>query len=158
MTHYTLTSVLFPPHLTPPICLKMAKCVFCQHFLGVQWTKSPQSTGYPENFNTEKCCPISLMIFYNKLALCHYILGLQNSPWWSQSPSPSPSPVSYVLLESMLIFLWKFRLNCFWKEKYIFKWRYWCIDFWFFGKCCNFFTIFWQIELDFLRKKRYTNN
>ena len=48
---------------------------------------------YPYNFNTWN-------FLWYLLGLCHLILGLQNSPWRSQSPSPSPSPVSGGLFEN----------------------------------------------------------
>ena len=42
LTHYILISVIFRPHLTPPICLKMTKCAIFGLFWSFHFKDTPK--------------------------------------------------------------------------------------------------------------------
>ena len=73
-------------------------------FVSTFWVSGENVTVqvYPENFNAGNFAQFVFDILY-MLALCHFILGLQNSLWRSRSPSP----VSGGLFENGLKF-WRY--------------------------------------------------
>ena len=77
-----------------PLVAKFSNMCYFHHFLRVRWKRSPQSTGLPWKIKHWLFCP---KFFWESIYMWrgpHFIRGLQNSPWRSQSPSPSPSPES----------------------------------------------------------------
>ena len=51
LTHYILMSVIFRPHLTPPICLKMTKCAIFSTFRESHFEHTPKVGVRREKFN-----------------------------------------------------------------------------------------------------------
>ena len=90
MTHYTLRSVFFRAHPTPPICLKMPKCAIFGTFWLFHFGNTHKVEVHREKFNIGKVA----QIFFGGSYICwDYVISFsQHFPIKKFSPSPSPSP------------------------------------------------------------------
>ena len=104
LTQYILRLVIFRPHPTPPIYLKMPKCAkFCT--FGESRFKHTSKVGvHRENLLMGNVAQTFLGAFY----ICwDYVISFsQHFPMrkFSPSPSTSPSPESHLLLQNWLKF------------------------------------------------------
>ena len=103
LTHYTLRSVLFRPHQTPRICLKMPKCANFGLFWSFHFKDTPKVGVHREKFNIGNVA----QIFFGGFYICwDYVISFsQHFPMknFSPSPSTSPSPESHELFEFWLL-------------------------------------------------------
>ena len=61
LTHYILMSVIFRPHLTPPLCLKMTKCAIFSTFRESHFEHTPKVGVRREKFNIGNVAQIFLV-------------------------------------------------------------------------------------------------
>ena len=104
LTQYILRLVIFRPHPTPPIYLKMPKCAkFCT-FGESRFKHTPKVGVHRENLLMGNVAQTFLGAFY----ICwDYVISFsQHFPMrkFSPSPSTSPSPESHLLLQNWLKF------------------------------------------------------
>ena len=104
MTHYTLRSVFFRAHPTPPICLKMPKCAIFSPSLSSHFKHHPNVGVYRENFLIGKLAQNFFMVFYICWDYAISFSGKFPMRKFSPSPTPSQSPLSHLLFENGLKF------------------------------------------------------
>ena len=78
MTHYTLRSVFFRAHPTPPICLKTPKCAIFSPSLAFHFKNHPNVGVYRETFKTGKLAQNFSGLLY-MWGLCPLIFGEMSS-------------------------------------------------------------------------------